>query len=151
MAGVTITSANAVYMLVIPGVFPTPVQLQQFAVDEAFDTEMAPIAETQVGVDGEGVAGWIPREVPQTIAFLASSPSVDIMNEWIRAMDQQREIIYASCTIRIDSIGLKFNGSKGVLRRYPTLPNVRRVLQPPRYEVVWLPSLSSPALTAQPA
>lgn len=147
----TITSANAVYMLGIDSVFPTPQQIQQFGVDEAFDTEVAMITETQVGVDGEGVAGWVPREIRQTLTLLASSPSFLIFEAWVNAMDQAREVLYANGTIVIPSIGRKYSMAKGTLTRYPAIPNARRVLANRRFELVWLPSLGQPAITSAPA
>lgn len=47
----TITSANAVFMLSVPGVTAAPTQLYEFGVDDAFLTEAVDATETQVGVD----------------------------------------------------------------------------------------------------
>ena len=151
MAAPTITSANAIFMISVASVFPAPVQLQGFGVDEAFDTEATDVAETQVGVDGYGVAGWIPRQVPMTITLLASSPSFLIFEEWVTAQDKLNEILYASCVISIPSIGRKYAGALGALTRYPQLPNVRRVLQQRQFVITWLPQgLGRPALTQGP-
>lgn len=147
----TITSANSVLMLAIPDVFPTPQQIQGFGVDEAFDTEMAEMAVTMVGVDGEGVAGWVPREVTMTITLLPSSPSFLVFESWIAAMDNVREVLYASANIVIPSIQRKYAAQKGILSRYPQLPNVRRTLQNRQFEVKWLPGGGLPAITSGPS
>lgn len=150
MASLTITSANAVYMLAVSSVFPTPQQLQGFAVDEAFDTEQAEINVTQVGVDGVGVAGWVPREIKHTIVLLPSSNSRPIFEQWVTAMDNIRDTLYATATIVLPSLGLKYACQKGSLTRYPQMPGVRRVLQPVRYEITWLPDNGLPAITLAP-
>lgn len=135
----TITSASAVYMLSIPGVFGGPQQLQGFGVDDAFDAEAVDSAVVQTGVDGHGVAGWVPREVPQTITLIAASPSFVVFDSWIAAMDALYEIIYASAVISIPSIGRKYTCLQGALTRYPTMPAARRVLNQRAFTITWMP------------
>lgn len=146
----TITSATATYLLSIAGVFPTPVQLQGWGVDEAFDTEAVDAAVTQVGVDGTGVAGWVPREVPQTLTFLASSPSVEIFDQWIRAQDAISDVLYANGIIRIPAIGIQLTLGMGTLTRYPVASNVKRVLQPRVFTIHWLPQPGVAAIVPSP-
>lgn len=147
----TITSANAVFMLSVASVFPTAQQIQDFGVDEAFDTEAVETAEIQLGVDGIAVAGWVPRLVKQTITLLASSQSFTMFEDWITAQDKINEILYASATITIPSIARKYSCAQGVLSRYPSLPNVRKVLQQRQFEITWMPrGLGLPAITSGP-
>jgi hypothetical protein len=146
----TITSANSVFVLTIPNVFGNGVQLQGFGPDEAFDTADVDAIETQVGVDGTGVGGWLPREVEQTITLLASSPSNAVFDQWIAAQDAIQDVIYASGVIRLPSLSIQYALAQGVLRRYNTTPNARRVLQPRRQMIRWLPQPGSPAVTVSP-
>jgi hypothetical protein len=150
MAGNTITSANAVYLLSISGVFTIPVQLQGWAVDEAFDTEAVDAAVTQVGVDGTGVAGWVPREVPQTLTLLPSSPSNDVFDSWVQAQDAIQDIIYASGSIRIPSLGKVYSMVQGVLMSYPIVSDAKKVFQPRVFKLNWLPQPGIPAITVSP-
>jgi hypothetical protein len=147
----TITSANAVYMLGVSGVFSTPQQLQGFAVDDAFETEAAEIGVVEVGVDGVGVGGYTPRSVKQTIALQASSVSVDLMDQWIAAMDSSGEVIYANGIITLKAIQAKFILSQGLLTRTPTMPAAKKVLQMLRYEITWMPlGANVPAIVRAP-
>ena len=147
----TITSANAIYTLQIPGVFGSPQQIQEFAADEAFDTEEVESAVTQVGVDGVGVAGWVPRAVPQVITLLPSSNSKYIFTDWMEAMDANNEVIYASGIILMSSVGLKYTLHRGMLTRFSTIANARRVLQARRFQVTWLPpAVLQRAITRSP-
>lgn len=151
MAKLTITSANSIFMLSIESVFPTPQQLVGFGVDEAFDTEPADMAEVVVGVDNIGVAGWVPRLVTQTITLLAASPSFTIFEDWVQAQDAIQEVLYASATVTLPSIGRKYAFTKGALSRYPALPNVRRTLQQRQFTIVWMPPGNSlPPMTSAP-
>lgn len=146
----TITSANAVFLLGIPGVFAPAVQLQAWGVDEAFDTEVVDAAETQLGVDGTGVSGWVPREIPQTITLLASSPSRDVFDAWVAAQDAISDVIYATGNIRIPSLGKQYAMPQGTLKRYPTAPNARKVMMPTAYQIIWQPQPGIPAMTVAP-
>ena len=71
-----ITSANAIYTLIIPDVFPAPQQLQGFATDDAFDTDASDVVEARIGVDGIASYGFTPFLVTQTIHFQSDSPSI---------------------------------------------------------------------------
>lgn len=146
----TITAANSIFFLGVATVFPAAVQLQGFGVDEAFATESVDAADTQLGVDGFGVGGWIPREVPQTITLIAASPSNDLFDQWAAAQDTQQEILYASGTIDLPAIKKRLAMAQGVLKRYTPAPNVRRVLAPRVYMIHWLPQPGRPAITASP-
>src|SRR6266702_3037993 len=136
-AALTITSANVVYMLGVDSVFPTPQQIQGFGVDEAFDTEAADVAEVQIGVDGVTAAGWIPRLTTQTITLIASSPSFNLFEQWVAAMDTTQEVFHATGTIIIPSIRRKYYLPQGTLTRFPALPNARRVLQHRQFTIMW--------------
>lgn len=133
----SITSANAVYMLSVASVFPSPQQIQGFGVDEAFDTEAADTAEIQLGVDGVAVSGWIPRLTRQTITLLASSPSFLLFETWVAAQDQAQAIFYATGLILIPAIGRKYSLPQGTLTRFPAMPNARRVLQQRQFTIEW--------------
>lgn len=147
----TITSANAVYTLSVVGVFNTPVTLEGWAVDEAFDTELQEIAQVQVGVDGEGVAGLTPVEQPQTLNFLASSISPPLFDQWYAAEQALGDKLYAAGTITLPALSTKWTLNKGILMRYAALPNVRKVLQPRQFGLMWLPQKGVPPITYGPA
>jgi hypothetical protein len=147
----TITSANAVYMLSLPAVFPVAQQLEGFGVDEAFDTEPADTAEVRLGVDGLGVAGWIPRLTEQNITLLAASSSFLIFENWVMAQDVIGEIIYASAIVLIPSIARKYSFVQGALTRFPALPNVKKVLADRQFRITWMPPAPGiPAVTFAP-
>ncbi len=147
----SITATNAVFMLSVAGLFPTPQRLQEFAVDDAFTFDAADMAETQVGVDGYGVAGYVPRTVPMTIRFLASArQSLNLFETWIGEMDRAGEVLYGSALISQPSIGRKYTCYYGTLMRVSTMADVRRVLQNREFHINWLPQGIIPAISAAP-
>jgi hypothetical protein len=146
----TITSANAVFMLSVASVFPTPVQLQGFGVDDAFATDLVDTTETQVGVDGFGVAGYVPRSPQMTIRLLASSPSIIIFENWIAAQDLAGEVLYAAATIKMPSISRLYTCYQGSLMRASTMADARKVLANREFHIQWLPQGTIPAISAAP-
>ncbi len=147
----TITASNAIFMLSIANLFPTPQQLQGFGVDDAFMFEAADMAETRVGVDGFGVAGYVPRKVPMTVRFLASTQnSITLFEQWIGAEDQAGDVLSSSAIITMPSIGRKYTCYFGTLMRVSTMADVRKVLQDREFHIDWLPQGTIPAISAAP-
>jgi hypothetical protein len=137
MADTTITSANSVFTIVIPGLFPAPVQLQGYASDKAFTTEAIDLAEVQMGVDGRMTAGFTPNPTKQTVTLQADSPSKDIFTVLIQAMKTAREVFYISGSIALPSTGESFTLTRGILTNTKQIPDAQKVLQPVDYVITW--------------
>jgi|SRR6185437_159203 len=140
----SITSANAVYLLTIPGIFSVAQPLQQFAADDAFDTDAIEPAEVQMGVDGIMTAGWVPVPTKQTITLMADSTSALIFDSWNAAQAANRTIFYATGIITLMSTGQEFNLINGVLTSYVSVPPARKVLQPRKFGITWQTVLPVP-------
>lgn len=137
MSDTTITSANSVFTIVIPGLFPAPVQLQGYATDKAFTTEAIDLAEVQMGVDGRMTAGFTPNPTKQTVTLQADSPSKDIFTALIQAMKTAREVFYISGSIALPSTGESFTLTRGILTNTKQIPDAQKVLQPMDFVITW--------------
>ena len=137
MSDTTITSANSVFTIVIPGLFPAPVQLQGYASDKAFTTEAIDLAEVQMGVDGRMTAGYTPMPTKQTVTLQADSPSKDIFTALIQAMKTAREVFYISGSIALPSTGESFTLTRGILTNTKQIPDAQKVLQPMDFVITW--------------
>ena len=137
MSDTTITSANSVFTIVVPGLFPAPVQLRGYSSDKAFTTEAVDLAEVQMGVDGRMTAGFVPNPVKQTITLQADSPSKDIFTAVIQAMKTAREVFYISGSISLPSTGESFTLTRGILTNAKQIPDAQKVLQPVDYVITW--------------
>lgn len=133
----TITSANSVFTLVIPQVFPAPVTLQGYAVDDAFDTETVETAEAIMGVDGRMSAGFTPFITPMSIHLQADSDSIALFDDWLGAMDQAQEVYFAQGAILLPSVGRAYAMTQGVLTNAKRIPDAKKVLQPVVYMIKW--------------
>lgn len=133
----SITSANAILMFAISGLFDTPLQLQQFAADDIFTTNPVQTVQTAMGMDGYLAAGFVYVPITLTISLQANSPSNDIFDEWQIAQRTAQDIYLAQATVQLPSIGKKWTMNNGVCSSWPSMPSAARTLQPRRYEITW--------------
>jgi len=133
----SITSSNAIIQLVIPEVFPAPMQLQQFSADDVFGTDALVPAEIVMGVDGHQSAGFVYVSTKQNFTLMADSPSNDVFDLWWGASQAAGEVITANAVIVLKSIGRKYQMTKGVLSSYAPAPDAKRTLQQRRFEITW--------------
>lgn len=149
--GLSITSANATFLLSIASVYPNGVQIQQFGVDDAFSAEVVDAAETQVGVDAYSAIGYRPREMPMSIRLLANSSSIVVFENWIATEDQLTEKLPCSATILMPSVGRKYTMTLGTLMRISPMAEAKRVLQNREWKINWLPNgPGRPAISSAP-
>jgi hypothetical protein len=141
----SITAANAVYLLSIANLFPTPVQLQGFAVDDIFTTDPFETVETLMGVDGKLSGGLVFVPVKQGILFQADSPSISIFDTWYASQRAIKDVYVAQGIVTLTGIASKWALSNGFLSMYPPIPDVGRVLKPRKFEITWESVLSAPA------
>lgn len=137
MSDTTITSANSVFTIAVPGLYPTPVQLQGFSAERAWETADLEVTESQMGVDGRKTSGWVPNMVSQTISFQADSPSKQIFITIQRAMKAARDVFYISGSIVLPSTSESFTCTKGTLKTVKPLPDAAKVLQPMNFTIEW--------------
>jgi hypothetical protein len=131
-----ITAANSVYILSIAGLFP-PIQLQGFAAEDVFDTEILATAEVLMGVDGVMSAGFVFVPTKQTITLQADSASVVIFEQWQEAQKTIKGIYSATGLVTLPAIGRKYALTNGVLTSMPQISDVKKVLQPRKFGITW--------------
>lgn len=133
----TITSANATLTLACPGVFTTPQAIEQFATDDAFDTENVAPNEAQMGVDGKASFGHTPYLIKQKVVLQANSPSNDVFDQIRQAEDAVDEVMPISMTLVMPSISKIFNFINGALTGDMPTPSGKKVLGPQTYEITF--------------
>ena len=133
----TITSANSSVAIIVPGVYSAPQSIQGYATDDAFTAEAVEKVEAMMGIDGKLSAGYIFNPYKMTITLQADSASLALFTNWQLAQDAVREVIAASATIIIPSIGFKYAMSNGYLTRFQAMPEAKKTLGPPKFEITW--------------
>lgn len=142
----TITAANSILLLSVASVFPTPVQLQGFAMDDVFDIETVQTVETMMGVDGRLSAGFTPAPIVQNITLQADSPSNDFMEAWYLAMQSVRESFPATGSVTLPATRRAYALRRGFLTGYTPAPAGKKVLQPRRFTITWEAVTAAPVL-----
>jgi hypothetical protein len=132
----TITSANSVFTLT-SSIIVVPFQVQGFATDDAFDIGDAAPVEVRKGVDGKKSSGYTPYMVSQTVHLQADSPSIDLFEALLAAMDAAQEDFTLDGSIVIPSVGKVYTLVNGSLIRVSKAPPAKKVLEPQIYEIMW--------------
>lgn len=133
----TITSANAIFTLAIAGLYSTPQQLQGFAADDVSDTDPLQAAETLMGVDGHLSGGFVFVAVEQSIVLQADSPSIDIFDNWWGSQQAIKDLYRANGVLILSGISRKWAMNNGILKTFPPVPNVKKILQPRKFMITW--------------
>ena len=133
----TITSANSVVSIMVPGLFPVPVQLFGYSVEKAWDTAALVVTETQIGVDGRKTAGVVYNPVKQTFSFQADSPSVLVFEQIYSAQRMARDVYYLFAMIDLPSTGESYICNKGTLEDYNPIASAGKVLNAREFMVNW--------------
>lgn len=133
----TITSANAVLMLSVTGLFNTPQQIQGFAAEDVYDTEDNEVAEVMFGVDGIMSAGLVYNPIRQKITLQADSPSQGFFEQvYIKERAIQDKYFFDG-SILLRSTGKLYTMIHGVMSGYRPLPDAKKVLQPRPFTITW--------------
>lgn len=129
----TLTSANAILLFSVDGLFPVPQQIQGFATEDIFEAEAIDNAETAMGVDGKLSAGWVPNPVKLGITLQADSESVDFFEQVYLAQQAVRETYVWNGTIFLRAVQKKFAMHRGFMTNYKPLPDGKKILQPRKF------------------
>lgn len=133
----TITASNSVFTLTIPGLYPTPIQLDGYAADSAFAVESVNSAEVHMGVDGQMSAGYVFNAIKMKINLEADSWSCDIFERWYDTQRASKEIMFADATIDIPATGKSYVCTKGVLSSFKPIPDAKKTLGAMEFEITW--------------
>lgn len=132
-----ITSADAVVMLAVDGVYTTPQQIQGFMPDRAWENDAVQATQTQLGVDAILSAGWVPRTTKMVFSVMPDSFSSDFFTNWLAAQDANRTPLPAQGTLKLPSLGLKWTLTTGYLDTLVQIPNAAKVLEGRPFGIIW--------------
>ena len=137
MAGQNITAADAIIELVIPELYPSGFNLEQFEAQNIFEMGDTDMAEYQRTADGKLLAGFVYGDFPWTFHLAPSSPSIKYINAWQTTQITTRSVLRAYGTVILPSLGEKYTMTNGVLQRARRMPSAGRVLQPVTGLIQW--------------
>jgi len=141
----TITSANAILMLGVVGLYDTPRRIQGFSADDLSNTDALTTAETSFGIDGRLSAGWVFNAVVQNIMLQADSESIDFFENWTQAERQRRETYIAFGSLLIKATSKRYTMTRGFKTASSVMPSLRRTIQPRQFSITWQDVTAGPA------
>lgn len=133
----SITGANATFLISVASLFPTPQPLQGFAADDAFGGDAVQSIEHLMGVDGILSFGFTFKEIVMNIHLQADSVSNFIFDTWFAQQQALRQVFTASATILFTDLGTKWTATNGGLTSWKPFPDVKKLLQPRTHQLTW--------------
>lgn len=133
----TLTVQNAIIMLSVSGLYPTPQQLQGFSADNIFDADEIDATETSMGVDGTLSGGLINVEKPWSVMLQSNSASNSFFDNLIQSQKAVGDYYTLQGTVTLLGLGTSWSMNNGILKKYPTMPSAHKIAQPRKYTIVW--------------
>lgn len=133
----TLTTANAVIHLLVPGLYDAPRKLDGFSADNIFEASAIDVSETSRGIDGRLSAGLVLLEHPFTITFQADSLSNDLFMTWHQVMKANLEVMPCALTVLLKATGKRYAMTRGFLKNLSTMPTGAKTLQPKAYSITF--------------
>lgn len=140
----TITSANTILTLTQAILFPTPVQIQQFAADDVTDTDQVRNVEALMGVDGTLSFGFVFAPIMQNITLQANSPSISFFDTLYAQTLATEDVYVLTGSLLFPATGKSYNMTNGAMTDYKPTPDAKRTLQPQRFRLTWNSVVPSP-------
>ncbi|MEN2711427.1 hypothetical protein [Sphingomonas sp. VL_57B] len=133
----TLTSANAILLLSVNGLFDTARRIEGFSSDDITDADAIETVETSMGVDGRLSGGYVPVATRQNIVLQADSLSIDFFETWDSAEQAVKEKYVAQGTLLIPATQRKYTLTRGFLRGISRIPGLKKTIQPRRLTIEW--------------
>lgn len=132
----SITSANATFTLTVAGLFTSPQQILQFAVEDAFDSEAVENGEIVKGVDNVMAAGWLPTMPKLNVTLMANSPSNDIFDQWFQTEQQNLEKLIGQGVISLPGTSSQYTLLNCYLFGFMHIPPAKKTLQARKHVLI---------------
>lgn len=139
----TITSANASLFITVPGLYDSPVKIENFSTDAMVSAAQVNPVVAEMGVDGHLSVGYTPTPKEITVTLAADSKSRPVFDDWQAYQDAAKEVYVCSAQFIVPGIGKTFTGLRGALTAAQPMPNAAKTLQAPAYNITfesWTPS-----------
>lgn len=133
----TITSANSILNITVPGLYNTPVKIERYGTDAAIAPEQINPVVAEKGVDGHTSFGYMPTNKVLTITIAADSPSRAVFDDWIAYQDSTREVVLCNAELTLPAIGRKYTGLRGGITAATPMPTAGTTLQATTYTITF--------------
>lgn len=136
MAGF-ITSANAVFYLTVKDLFNSPILLENWETDRAWETQDREIAESRMSIDGKLNIGYIPSPIDMSVRFSPNSESIAIFEAIQTSSEQMRRPFVLNAELTLPGLKRKYTFSNGHLRSLTPVSGAGRSLEGRSFSLRW--------------
>jgi hypothetical protein len=133
----SLTSVNAAMALAIPLVFPVPQNISGWSADDAFTTDVLELAETVMGIDGQFHAGYVINPYKMNLTIMPDVDTANFFAVWQQYMQTTKEVAQANGSIILKAVNGKYVLSQGYLTSASPIPDVKKILQPLKFQITW--------------
>lgn len=133
----TLTTANSVFKLGIADLYNIPLTIQGYTTDDSFAVEDITNAEVVIGLDGKMSYGYTPYLTVLSVTLQGDSPSCLIFDTLIQAEKLTREKYELNATILVDSAGMTYYFTKGVMSKGSPMSANKKTRQPRKFELTF--------------
>jgi hypothetical protein len=135
----SLTASSSAFAIGVLGLFPAPVALQGYDVDDAFTVAPLDTKEVKIGVDGVLSVGIIYQPITIEVHLQGDSLSVGFFEAWYNAEQAAQQELPCFATIRIPSLSKSYTLPVGYLKDYSPISSAKKILQPRPFSLVFQP------------
>ena len=135
--GDLITSADAVFTLTVKTLFNTPITLENWATNRAWEGQNLRLADTRLSIDGKLNKGFVPSAYDMTINFSANSPSMTIFDAIQTASRQARTVYELNGELHLPGFRKKYTFINGCVLELTAVPNGEELLAERSVHIRW--------------
>lgn len=132
-----ITSADGVLTLTVKDLFNSPITLENWETDRAWETQDREIAESRMSVDGKLNVGFIPTPIDMTLRFSPNSPSIIYFETIQTSSEQMRRPFILNADLTLPGLKRRYTFSNGHLRSLTPVPGGAKTLEGRSFTLRW--------------
>lgn len=128
-----ITSTNSRLYIQVEELYPTPVRIERFGQDSAFEIDEHTIGEARFGVDGGMAVGYVPNPVNVSVTLEAGSESASVMENILLTTKTNLKPYEVTMIAELPALHKQYVWSNGSMLTGTLMPNPKKTLDPTKW------------------
>lgn len=133
----TLTAANAIVAVDVPGLFQVPQVIDGFEIDDNFTSGAINIAETTLTLDGELEGGFVYSTVPFRLNLLPTSNSKKFFVDYLQASRTNQDIFRANFSVTMIGEKTQYTLTNGIYISGQVIPDVAKIQKAVPFEFLF--------------
>lgn len=137
MSQTFITSADATFTLTVSQLFSTPITLENWGTDRAWEASSYASTDSQMSIDGYLNKGFIHRPAEMTLTLAANSSSNAVFEAIEEYQKAQITVVLLGGELRLPGLRRQYTFDDGHVIGMTPLPSGGSMLEPRTYNLRW--------------